>query len=60
MDECRHVDDYSLKTNFARTTNFKYTYFDRVVDDLFSMECSTILQIIRMALFVCTFRFICH
>ena len=22
----RHVDDYSLKTNFARTTNFKYTY----------------------------------
>ena len=28
----RHVDDYSLKTNFAWTTNFKYTYFDRIVE----------------------------
>ena len=28
----RHVDDYSLKTNFARTTNFKYTYFNGIVD----------------------------
>ena len=28
----RHVDDYSLKTNFARTTNFKYTYFNRIVE----------------------------
>ena len=28
----RHVDDYSLKTNFARTTIFKYTYFNRIVE----------------------------
>ena len=28
----RHVDDYSLKTNFAKTTNFKYTYFNRIVE----------------------------
>ena len=28
----RHVDDYSLKTNFVRTTNFKYTYFNRIVE----------------------------
>ena len=27
----RQVDDYSLKTNFARTTNFKYTYFNGIV-----------------------------
>ena len=27
----RHVDDYSLKTNFARTTNFKHTYCNRIV-----------------------------
>ena len=28
----RHVDDYSLKMNFVRTTNFKYTYFNRIVE----------------------------
>ena len=29
----RHVDDYSLKTNFARTTNFtEDTYFNRIVE----------------------------
>ena len=28
----RHVDDYSLKTNFARTTIFKCTYFNRIVE----------------------------
>ena len=28
----RHVDDYSLKRNFARTTNFKHTYFNRIVE----------------------------
>jgi len=28
----RHVDDYSLKTNFARTTTFKNTYFNRIVE----------------------------
>ena len=28
----RHVDDYSLKTNFARMTNFKHTYFNRIVE----------------------------
>ena len=28
----RHVDDYSLKTNFVRTTNFKYTYFNRIIE----------------------------
>ena len=27
----RHVDDYSLKKNFARTTTFKNTYFNRIV-----------------------------
>ena len=27
----RHVDDYSLKLNFARTTKFKYSYFNRIV-----------------------------
>ena len=33
-DPCRfrHVDDYSLRTNFARTTNFKCTYFNRIVE----------------------------
>ena len=28
----RHVDDYSLKLNFARTTKFKYIYFNRIVE----------------------------
>ena len=28
----RHVDDHSLKTNFAKTTNFKYTNFNRIVE----------------------------
>ena len=28
----RHVDDYSLKMNFVRTTNFKYTYFNIIVE----------------------------
>ena len=28
----RHVDDYSLKLNFARTTEFKYSYFSRIVE----------------------------
>ena len=28
----RHVDDYSLTTNFARTTNFKYTHFNRIAE----------------------------
>ena len=27
----RHVHDYSLKFNFARTTKFKYSYFNRIV-----------------------------
>ena len=27
---CRQVDGYSSKTNFARTTYFKYTYFNRM------------------------------
>ena len=37
-DPCRfrHVDDYSWKTNFARTTNFKYTYFDRMVVEMWN------------------------
>ena len=30
----RDVDDYSLKLNFARTTNFKYSYFNRIVQIL--------------------------
>ena len=29
---CRQVDGFSLKTNFARTTYFKYTYFNRIVE----------------------------
>ena len=28
----RHVDDYSLKTDIARMTNFKYTYLNRIVE----------------------------
>ena len=28
----RQVDDYSLKTNFARTSTFKNTYFNRIVE----------------------------
>ena len=28
----RHADDYSLKTDFARMNNFKYTYFNRIVE----------------------------
>ena len=28
----RHVDDYSLKLNFASTTKFKYSYFNRIVE----------------------------
>ena len=28
----RHVDDYSLKTNFAITTTFKNTFFNRIVE----------------------------
>ena len=32
MHRFRHVDDYTLKTNFARTTNFKYIYFKRIVE----------------------------
>ena len=28
----RHVDDFSLKTNFSRTIKFKYTYFNRTVE----------------------------
>jgi len=28
----RHVDDYSLKTNFSRTTTFKNTYFNRILE----------------------------
>lgn len=27
----RHVDDYSLKSKFARTTTFKHSYFYRIV-----------------------------
>ena len=30
--EFRDVDDYSLKLNFARTTKFKYSYFNRIVE----------------------------
>ena len=26
----REIDDYFLKTNFARTTTFKNTYFNRI------------------------------
>ena len=32
MYRFRHVDDYSLKTNFARTINFKHSYFNRIVE----------------------------
>ena len=32
----RHVDDYSLKTNFARTTNFNHTYI------YFNKNCSNV------------------
>ena len=28
----RHVDEYSWKTNFARTTTFENTYFNRIVE----------------------------
>ena len=28
----RHVDNFSLKTNFSRTIKFKYTYFNRTVE----------------------------
>ena len=28
----RHVDDYSLKRNYARTTKFKNSYFKRIVE----------------------------
>ncbi|KAK2564322.1 hypothetical protein P5673_012582 [Acropora cervicornis] len=28
----RHVDDYSLKWNYARTTKFKNSYFNRIVE----------------------------
>ena len=28
----RDVDDYSLKLNFARTTRFKYSYFNTIVE----------------------------
>ena len=28
----RHVDDYSLKRNYARTTKFKNSYFNRIVE----------------------------
>ena len=28
----RHVEDYSLKLNFARTTKLKYSYFNRIVE----------------------------
>ena len=28
----RHVDDYSLKLNYARTTKFKNSYFNRIVE----------------------------
>ena len=28
----RHVDDYSLKPNYARTTKFKNSYFNRIVE----------------------------
>ena len=30
--EFRHVDDYSLKRNYARTTKFKNSYFNRIVE----------------------------
>ena len=33
----RDVDDYSLKLNFARTTNFKYSYFNRIVQILHAL-----------------------
>ena len=39
----RHVD-YSLKMNFARTTNFKYTYFHRIVEMLNSIPLDTRLS----------------
>lgn len=32
----RHVDDYSLRTNFARTTNFKYIYFNRIIVEMWN------------------------
>lgn len=32
----RHVDDYSLRTNFARTTNFKYTYFNGIIVEMWN------------------------
>ena len=28
----RHVDDYSLKLNLARTTKFKYSFFRRIFE----------------------------
>ena len=28
----RHVDDYSLKRNYSRTTKFKNSYFNRIVE----------------------------
>ena len=28
----RHVNDYSLKLNYARTTKFKNSYFNRIVE----------------------------
>ena len=32
----RHVDDYSLKTDFARMNNFKYTYFNRIIVEMWN------------------------
>ena len=32
----RHVDDYSLRTNFARTTNFKYTYCNKIIVEMWN------------------------
>ena len=32
LSKFRHVDDYSLKLNFARTTKFKYSHFNRIVE----------------------------
>ena len=47
----RHVDDYSLKTNFARTTNFKHTYFKRIVEMWNSIPVD-----IRLSLSLATFK----
>ena len=47
----RHVDDYSLKTNFARTTNFEHTCFNRIVEMWNSIPVD-----IRLSLSLATFK----